>query len=528
MHDRPLVLQGPPGSGKTTLGPALAERLGYAHVDLDAALEASAGASVADLFARDGEASFRARERALLRETLTAPRTVLSVGGGALVNDTLRREVLRACTVVSLTAPPAVLLARILAGPVRPLVTHAPDPRAALDALLDARRAGYAEAHATVDTSGPVDLDALVAMHRRAPLVAPLGLHSHRVEIAPLAQAEHDLAALLPSPSRGTFVYDRRVFRLQRPMAVFEGLGAQVALPSGEVAKSPAWVTRVHDAALAQNADRRHVIACWGGGVVSDVGGFAAATLLRGVRYVTVPTTLLAMVDASVGGKTAVNHPRGKNLVGAFHHPTLVWADPRATHSLPRRDWRAGLAEVLKVALTLDPTLLDLLDEHADVLRHPPDAWDRGADLRRTMIARAVQAKIDVVAVDEREAGPRMVLNFGHTAGHAIESASKYALRHGECVNVGMNVALAVGVKLGVTPAAVRERALKVMASLTLPMRADVPFADACAFLATDKKRAGDTLRMVLATELGRATVCEVATDEIHSAMRPLCAQGPA
>ncbi len=205
-----------------------------------------------------------------------------------------------------------------------------------------------------------------------------------------------------------------------------------------------------------------------------------------------------------------------------------MWADPRATHSLPRRDWRAGLAEVLKVALTLDPTLLDLLDEHAEVLRHPPDAWDRGADLRRTMIARAVQAKIDVVAVDEREAGPRMVLNFGHTAGHAIESASKYALRHGECVNVGMSVALAVGVKLGVTPAAVRERALKVMAALTLPMRADVPFADACAFLATDKKRAGDTLRMVLATELGRATVCEVATDEIHAAMRPLCAQGPA
>lgn len=528
-HDRPLVLNGPPGSGKSVTGPALAARLGYAHVDLDELIERAAGSPVHEIFARDGEATFRAWERDALSEALRDPRVVVSAGGGALVDRALRRDVLRGCTVVSLTAPVAVLVERLRGGPVRPLLADAIDPTERLASLVEARREAYAEAHLVCDTSRN-SIDDTVAraasVHARSPLVTPMGERSYRVEVAPVDEGRHELASLLASPKHGALVTDRKVAALWPTVRAIPAMGARVELPTGERAKSFAQLSRVLDASLAAGADRRWLIACLGGGVVSDLGGFAAATLLRGVRYVSLPTTLLAMVDASVGGKTAVNHARGKNLIGAFHHPSLVWIDPAFTRTLPKRDWRAGMAEALKVAVALDASLLATIERHADALCDPPTVNDEHAALRASVIRAAVQAKIDVVAVDERESGPRMLLNFGHTVGHAVESASRYKLRHGECVAIGMVAALDLGVRLGVTPVALRDRVVRVIEALKLPTRAAVPAREAWSFLTRDKKRDGDTLRFVLATGAGSAIVRDVPAAEARRALRSVIAQG--
>lgn len=518
---RTILLSGPPGAGKSTLAPALAARLNLTCVDLDALVASRAGMSAGALLAARGEPALRALEAELLEGLLRGGAAcVVALGGGALTSPGLRRRALREARVITLRAPEETLLARILGGAPRPLVTGARDPARALHELLEARAEGYAEAHLTL-SSATDDVETLAAAAAAwaagpAPLVVPLGSRSYRVHAAPVAGLHAALARDLPGVTGWVGVTESTVSRRCGWMrAAMPGATAPwLALRPGEASKTLRGAERVWRHALAQGIDRRGALLCHGGGVISDLGGFAASALLRGVRYATVPTTLLAMVDASVGGKTAVDHPLGKNLLGAFHHPSLVWMDVEALRTLPRREVRSGLAEAVKIAVVRDPELLALLERDAPRLA-------RGDDLEalRAVLVRAVRAKIDVVAEDEREGGVRAFLNFGHTVGHALEAASGYRLRHGECVAVGMRAALSLGASLGVTPPALPPRVGALLDRLGLPTRVRVDAAAAAQALGRDKKREGGALRFVLAADVGRATLREVSWEAAHDVL---------
>lgn len=281
---------------------------------------------------------------------------------------------------------------------------------------------------------------------------------------------------------------------------------ASVILPDGERYKTLEYWNRIFDALLARRFGRDCTLIALGGGVVGDVAGFAAASYQRGVAFVQVPTTLLAQVDSSVGGKTGVNHPLGKNMIGAFHQPCAVIADTTTLNSLPDRELSAGLAEVIKYGLIRDPEFFAWLEAHMEPLR----ARDPAALAQA--IARSCHNKAEVVAADEREAGQRALLNLGHTFGHAIETGVGYGVwLHGEAVAAGMCLAAELSQRLGWMDAAAvaRLRTLLVAADLPVSPPPDLPAARFLELMAVDKKVRDGKLRLVLLQGLGKALVTE-------------------
>jgi 3-dehydroquinate synthase len=280
-----------------------------------------------------------------------------------------------------------------------------------------------------------------------------------------------------------------------------------VEIPDGEQFKSMKTLESILDAALRRGGDRSSVLVALGGGVVGDLTGFAAATLYRGVRLVMVPTTLLAQVDSSVGGKTGINRPEGKNLVGAFHQPSLVLADTGTLATLSPREYRAGLAEVVKYGVILDETLFELLEREA------PRIVARDAELLRTIVERSVAIKARVVEQDEKEQGMRRLLNFGHTAGHAIEKVSGYSrFLHGEAVGIGMAIAARLSRSLGVCGDTVPERLERLLEALELEsaLPGDLDRDAIVAAVAFDKKSRGERVVFVLAEAIGRCVQREL------------------
>ncbi len=286
---------------------------------------------------------------------------------------------------------------------------------------------------------------------------------------------------------------------------------ARVLVPDGERSKSLAQAARLYEALLAAGADRASVVVALGGGVVGDLAGFVAATLLRGVPFVQVPTTLLAMVDSSVGGKTGVNLPRGKNLVGAFHQPSLVWIDSDVLETLPPRQLRAGLAEVVKHAAIRDAALFELLE------RELPRLLAREREVLLPVLERNCQIKAEIVSQDERESGVRMLLNFGHTLGHAVESLSGYRkLLHGEAVSMGMVFAAGRSEDLGLAPSGTRARIEALLRRSELPTILP-PFARRAylSALAVDKKKRGARIHFVALRGIGQAESVPLLPAEI-------------
>jgi 3-dehydroquinate synthase len=274
-------------------------------------------------------------------------------------------------------------------------------------------------------------------------------------------------------------------------------------VPSGEHVKSLEHLGRIYDWLLSIGVERSDCLVAFGGGVCGDLAGFAAATVLRGIALVMVPTTLLAQVDSSIGGKTAINHPRGKNLIGAYHQAELVLADVGTLRTLPPREVAAGWAEVVKMAITLDAGLF------ADLERQPEKLSGLDTGVTVPAIARSIELKGQVVAQDEREGGLRMVLNYGHTIGHAIEAATDYRrYLHGEAVAVGMVGVGSIGQHLGVLPHQDRERQDHLLRSLGLPRACpDVDADQLWAAMLRDKKARAGQLAWVLCQGIGRAVV---------------------
>jgi len=341
-------------------------------------------------------------------------------------------------------------------------------------------------------------------------IAVQLGARSYAVLVGP------DLLARVGSECARLGLGRRVAVVTQAPVGVHAGrvaesLGAAgfeaalVQVPDGEAAKSLEEAARLWDAFLAHGLDRSSAVVAVGGGVVGDLAGFAAATYMRGIALVQVPTTLLAQVDAAVGGKVAVNHPRAKNLIGAFHQPRLVLADPETLATLPEREYRAGLAEVVKTGAALSAELFALLEGRVAGLR------DRDPALLEAVVGACCAEKATIVQQDEREeSGLRMLLNYGHTVGHALEALGGYRRwLHGEAVAIGLAAAARLAVRLGLTDAGTAERQVALLRALGLPTRFEGPEPRAVwEAIQHDKKARGGRVPFVLLKALGRAEVC--------------------
>jgi len=349
-------------------------------------------------------------------------------------------------------------------------------------------------------------------MTRTVPVA--LGDRSYQVRIGPglIARAGAEIAPLLSRP-RVAVLTDETVATLHLPALesalAAEGIAvASLALPAGEATKSWDQLGRAVEWLIAERIERRDIVIALGGGVIGDLAGFAAAILRRGVRFVQIPTTLLAQVDSSVGGKTGINSPQGKNLIGAFHQPSLVLADTQALATLPDRDFRAGYGEVMKYGLLGDVGFFEWLETHGPGLRDDPEALLHA-------VAHSVGMKADIVARDETEQGDRALLNLGHTFGHALEAATGYSARllHGEGVGIGCALAFDLSARLGLCAQEDPSRVAAHLAAMRMPARlADIPGplpddAGLIALMGQDKKVVDGQLRLILARGIGRAFV---------------------
>ena len=311
----------------------------------------------------------------------------------------------------------------------------------------------------------------------------------------------------------------------KRAISALELVGYDVQtclIPAGERYKTLKSLQKIYDIALQNRLERTSTMVALGGGVIGDMAGFAAATWLRGINVVQVPTSLLAMVDSSVGGKTGVNHPQGKNLIGAFHQPRFVLIDPSVLKTLPPREFRAGMAEVIKYGIIWDEQLFNKLEQskRLDQLRYLDE------ELLQIILSGSCQAKADVVSKDEKEAGLRAILNYGHTIGHAVESLTGYKLvNHGEAVAIGMVAAgqIALQLKMWNAVDAERQDALIQKAGLPIQLPAAVDIEAIIDTLQTDKKVKDGKVRFVLPTQIGAVTVTDqVPTDVIRQVLQQM------
>jgi 3-dehydroquinate synthase len=303
----------------------------------------------------------------------------------------------------------------------------------------------------------------------------------------------------------------------ERAIAALQQAGFQVAhclLPAGERYKTLSSIQKIYDCALENRLERSSTIVALGGGVIGDMAGFAAATWLRGIHFVQVPTSLLAMVDASIGGKTGVNHPQGKNLIGAFHQPRLVLIDPNVLETLPPREFRAGMAEVIKYGVIWDCDLFEQLEQapRLDQRRYI------SPELMQTILTRSCEAKAKVVSQDEKEAGLRAILNYGHTVGHAVESLTGYRLvNHGEAVAIGMVAAGAIALQFNLWQPEDQERQIALIQKTGLPTQLPdgIDIEAILASVQTDKKVEAGRVRFVLPEAIGKVFVTDKATSEV-------------
>jgi shikimate kinase/3-dehydroquinate synthase len=436
--------------------------------------------------------------------------------------DRTRRLALDRAVVVTLTASPETIASRVGDARSRPNLALGADPATRARELMTLRAPAYAECHMALATDAiepETAADAVVALLSRDPLVVPLGSRSYAIDVCINEPTRLTDAIARCGPSSVVIVADSNVQRARgaaieaalRPLAI---RGTRVTLPPGEAHKTLATVGTIWDAALGAGVDREALVVAVGGGVVGDLAGFAAACLLRGVRVVQVPTTLLAMVDSSVGGKTGFDHATGKNLIGAFHQPSAVVADLAHLETLPPRERLAGLAEVVKIAIATDALLLEALERDTVALA-------RGDVAALAPVVRAaIFAKIRVVRDDERESGPRALLNLGHTLGHALEAHGGYSRwLHGEAVSLGTVAEMKATAALGWTPAALVQRGTALLEALGLPTRVDPSeLAAAWPFVASDKKKDRDALKLPIVTGAGEARVERVAFGALRAA----------
>lgn len=557
LGGRALVFVGMMGSGKSAIGQRLAARIGLPFVDADAEIvAAAAGMTIPEIFAKYGERYFRDGERRVIMRLLNGGQIVLATGGGAFMDPRTRERIGERAVSIWLDADLKTLMKRVRRKNDRPLL-HTDDPEETLRQLLEKRRPVYELADVRVESRDePQDvmvedtLDALCAelpriatrraaqkkdfakamthlhleraqtdqgaTHRETVHVA-LGGRSYDILIGAnlLEEAGEHISKVAPGAACA-IVTDENVARLHLP-TLEESLkkagvrSTTIVVAPGETSKSLATFGRVCDEVLAARIERRDLIVAFGGGVVGDLAGYVAASVRRGSRFVQIPTTLLSQVDSSVGGKTGINSAYGKNLIGAFHQPSLVLADVDVLRTLPLREFRAGYAEVVKYGLIGDKRFFEWLEADAEAVFH-----SRAEQI--CAVAVSCETKATIVARDETEQGDRALLNLGHTFGHAFELLTRYdseRLVHGEGVAIGMACAARFSNRLGLCAKEDAERVARHLASVGLPTEIrQIPGwrDDARAILNAmhqDKKVEGGALTFILMRGVGEAFIAK-------------------
>ena len=524
-----LIITGFMGTGKTVVGRMLARRMGLRFVDCDELIERRAGTTISEIFRRQGEPAFRAMERKIVREVTEQSGQVIATGGGAVKDPRNVRRLRGSGTMICLHARPEVIWRRLKHMKDRPLLRVA-DQRKRIEELLAERARFYAKADLAADTSDFTPAQVVRRIQEALQTVrVELGERSYDIRIgAGLLGTVGPALAAIARPNRAAIVTHPEIDHLygdalRRSLAEAGIPCCTVGVPPGERSKSFAQARRLHGLLLEAGLDRGSAVLALGGGVIGDLAGFVAATFMRGIDYVQLPTTLLAQVDASVGGKVAVNHPRGKNLVGCFYQPRIVIADLDTLSSLPRRHLRNGLAEVVKTAIIADEALFDYLERWGEqVARLEPLSVSH-------VVRRCCQIKANVVAADEREAGLRAILNFGHTFGHALEAARGYRMLHGQAVSVGMAAAARLSVRMGLLRQEEADRIERLLHVIGLPVRMRRSDAGALLrYMAADKKARAGRLRFVLAKGLGGAVVRDDVPGKVLSEVLTSLTNGPA
>ena len=552
IGDWNVYLIGFSGGGKSAIGRRLSRRLRRQHLDMDDEIAARAGRPIPEIFREEGEPGFRARERGLLEEISGRSRLIVSTGGGVPLDPDNRAAMARSGVVVCLEAKPDFLFSRLKRhlgneskGQVRPLL-EGEDPRKRIEALKEYRQRFYATADWTVHTDD-LTTDEVVRevlrgvrygqrrferKRRAASAFPPMGTIGREAESPycrdmgasfvvetpggryPVFVGWGNLSELgqrmrnLGLSGKAALVADAGVFDIhgEKALASLTSVGFEASaysVPSGERSKSGDALRNIYDWMVEQRLERGSSVVALGGGVAGDLAGYAAATFLRGIPLVHAPTSLLAMTDSAIGGKVAINHPRAKNLIGAFYQPKLVLSDVETLGTLPTRELASGWAETIKHGMIMDPDLLDVLERDIDmVLTLDPE-------MTTEIVKRSSGLKGKVVGGDEKEAGWRMILNFGHTIGHALEAATEYGeLLHGEAVSIGMMGAA----RLSQRHAGLGEEAGGRLSALlkgfglptSMPQLDPERLIDAM-FL--DKKVRGKAIRWVLLEDVGKPVI---------------------
>ena len=531
-HPKNIFITGFSGSGKTTVGRIAARLLGWAFVDLDDEIEQTAGLAIEEIFARYGEAHFRRLERERLAAACERDMQVVSTGGGIVADWRNRRAMERAGAVVCLEAQPETLFARVerqaredAEASARPML-FAADALARIRSLKARRQFAYTHARLIVHTDDLSPEQAAMEVVRGWKDIS-------ETNEARAAWDSPDLAAVVETSggdypvwvgwdimdrlgerviqtvgeTSTTYIFtDEHVYsmaRLAQSSLERAGIAAHIfIMPAGEQHKTLKTVELAYEWLSHRRAERGHLVLAVGGGVVGDLAGFVAATYVRGMPFAQAPTSLLAMMDASIGGKVAVDLPRGKNLVGAFYQPRLVLSDVSILRGLPARQMASGWAEAIKHGLILDEDLLADFDRQRDALLalEPRAAAE--------LIRRSVAIKANVVSRDERETlGVRVLLNYGHTIGHAIEAATGYdTYLHGEAVSVGMMGAANIALHMGLLDAEAVGRQADMLRSFGLPLSCEGVSVDAIEeAMRSDKKVSAGSIRWVLLDGIGNA-----------------------
>jgi shikimate kinase/3-dehydroquinate synthase len=530
-----LIITGFSGTGKSLVAMEVALRLNWDFIDTDDEIVKQTGKPITEIFRQDGEDKFRELERETIRKACQQKRTIIAIGGGAIVDPQNYELLAKTGFIVCLEAKPETIYERLFreaaSSPhreVRPLLA-VDNPLERIRQLKASRQPHYAKADWTIHTDG------LSVSEVAEEVIRASRLLSRTVSCQLSAFSDKDIVCMVETRTQSypifvgyglldklgekmkkaalsgtaTVISDENVSSIygSKVAGILKDAGFVVnsfVVPPGEETKSMDYAIKIYDFLVKHRAERDDIIIALGGGMVGDLAGFVAATFLRGMPWVQVPTSLVAMVDASIGGKVGVNHPEGKNLIGAFYQPNLVLADPQTLTTLPKRELTSGWAEVIKHGMILDEEFVQFLESNVNRLtKLEPELLARA-------IARSAAIKAQVVGQDEKEReGKRTILNYGHTIAHGLEAATRYKqFLHGEAVAIGMVGAAKLSQRLGLLPSDAVERQQALLQKFGLPAGfSGLDLTEITRAMELDKKTKEKAIRWVLLQDIGKAVI---------------------